>query len=387
MDAISLSREKDGFSYPRVDNDLCINCGKCVNVCAYKNDKNEVARAGQRYEPVAAYAAARTSEDIMRSSSGGVFAALANSILSNSGAVYGCSWEEDDSVLKASFRRVNTVEDVRSTLGSKYVQSDFRAVYSPLKRDLDLGIPVLVCGTPCQIAALKAYLGHGYDNLIALDLICHGVASPGLFKEDLQKIVGAERKLVSLTFRSKESCCSANHVSYGLRGQIQMPDGCIEDLEFVDPADSVYYYLFLSWISLRDCCYRCPYAGGERPGDITIGDFWGIEVTRPDLIKGSGGILELNKGVSCVLCNTAKGESALREYKGDLLLERVRYEDAKRFNSNLTSPSKERVSHRLFVLVYDRCGFRGVSRLKKILLLRDRCINYTKSIIKKLLLR
>lgn len=238
------------------------------------------------------------STSLKRSASGGAFAVLARPILERGGIVFGCLWDERG---RAVHGGVEAVEDLCRLQGSKYVQSDTTGVYKQVRTALKEGRKVLFSGTPCEVAALYAYLdaaGSGalQANLLTCDVICHGVTSPQLFeayREWLQEKNGATAPIKSYVFRSKKYGWGGCYYTYSFerRGKTITKGGISDD----DP----YYSAFLKGDLYRDCCYECPFANLQRPGDFTIGDFWGIKTEHPDFNDPAG--------VSAMFINSVKG--------------------------------------------------------------------------------
>ena len=204
---IRMERDEMGFSYPVVDTNVCIDCGACERVCplftpAKENSPTSVIGAKNRDESVRS-----------TSSSGGTFYELAKAVVSRGGIVYGCAL---DSELVARHIGVEALDGLSALKGSKYVQSDVGTTYADVKKWLSQGREVLYSGTPCQIAGLKNYLGREYDTLLLVDVLCHGVPSPGVFSDYLGYLTDKfGSKPVSVNFRNKEK-------SYGIVGNFPL---------------------------------------------------------------------------------------------------------------------------------------------------------------------
>lgn len=259
-------------------------------------------------------------EELMLSSSGGVFSILARRTLDFNGVVYGHAF--DDS-LHVSCVRAENIDELSAMRGSKYVQSDMGDAISSVGHDLSAGREVLFSGTPCQIDGLLAFLGGPQDRLLTVDIVCHGVPSQAFFADCMGEEFAPDR-LLSLRFRDK-------HEGWGCGGSATILHAGIEkDVPF-SPEISYYYKRFLAGDVYRESCYRCPYASGERPGDFTIGDFWGIDV-------GSSG-LDSRRGISVVIANTAKAEMLIPYIKNETSWAERPLEEAVRGNDQLQHPS------------------------------------------------
>lgn len=197
---IKMVTDREGFWYPEVDQSACINCGKCERVCPVLNRKKRQPRKFGRK----AYAAINTDPEIrFQSSSGGIFTAIAEAIIDRGGVVFGAAFDKEFAVRQVF---AETKEDLAAFRGSKYVQSDMGDAYSSVLRFLQSGRIVLFSGTPCQIGALKSFLGKEYPNLITVDLICHGVPSPMVWEKYVRhrRSLDSDSQLRTVQFRDKE---------------------------------------------------------------------------------------------------------------------------------------------------------------------------------------
>lgn len=241
----------------------------------------------------------------MDSRSGGIFSAVSDAVLKRNGVIYGCILDENFIV-----RHVRTQDSQgrNKMRKSKYVQSDLGNSFSSVKRDLEQNRTVLFSGTPCQIDGLNSYLGDVYyDNLITIDIVCHGVPSPLVWKDYLKWIEQTKNaKITEVEFRNKKKFGWKAHVE-----TIKLNNGRIIDSE-------VYKKLFYSHLTLRPSCYNCPYKNLSRVSDISIADFWGIDSAIPGFND--------DKGVSLVLINTNKGQEWLDNCCTSILLEKVNIE-------------------------------------------------------------
>ena len=287
--AIAMVEDAYGFRYPQIDTKKCIDCGACIKKC----DFQKLGRNGvETNAPIEAYAAYHQDEQVlMASASGGVFFAFAQYVLSRGGCVYGCIIDDDFNV---RIVRGDTVEDVERMRGSKYVQGEMGYIYEDVKTSLRDRL-VLFTGTPCQVAALKSYLGnYRTDNLITIDLVCHGVSSVKSFKLYLSFLEKTKKiKVKQYRFRSKE-------IGWGLSGAVEIVSEKKGKLKkrIVLSKNDFYKSNFLSWNTLRPACTSCKYATFSRTGDFTMGDYWGWEKL--------GLALPSSKGLSVLLVNSPK---------------------------------------------------------------------------------
>lgn len=311
--AIEMKPNKEGFLSAYINREKCVDCGLCQNRCP----QNALM---QKSEPLMSLAVRdRDDKELGLSASGGAFAAAARMILQRGGVVIGAAYHDDMTVRHFIVERL---EDLHKVQSSKYVQSNTEATYSQVKALLINGREVLYSGTPCQIGGLRAYLRKEYDNLYTMDLICHGVASPKLFAKYLIWLGGKMKgKIIGYDFRDK-SC------GWGLDYMSKTKTKTKTKPSTLDP----YYYHFLEGTTYRECCYRCNYCTKERVGDITIGDYWGVEKEHPEFYS--------TKGVSCLLVNSEKGMRLWNLIKSEFYFLESTFEQVARANHNLSHPTK-----------------------------------------------
>ena len=333
--AISMQPDALGFLYPVVNEVDCINCGLCEKVCSFNNNYN----ISSNFEtPIAYGAKLKNSEQLKESQSGGAFFAISEYILDNGGIVYGAGFSD---YFVVSHQRATTKKERDNFRKSKYVQSDLKNTFKEVKQDLKEGKLVLFSGTACQIAGLKAYIGNLQNNLITIDIICHGVPSPYILRDYIayQEKKHPKTSLVDFIFRDKEIC--------GWRDPK-------ESFLWADGKKEVFYLyadLFYQGIMLRKNCSVCHFTNLKRPGDITIGDFWGCEKSNPDFCKD-------NKGVSLILINTEKGKNIFNHIKNGLVVIPAKQSDYMQLN--LEEPTKLHEDRNDFERDYQKKGFEYV---------------------------
>lgn len=271
---ISWEKSEFGFLYPHVDVDKCIHCGLCEKVCPI--EKKNIQPQNQK-----AYAAVHKDEQILeKSTSGGAFSAIAQIILQQGGIVYGVCM---DDTMRVKHTRIENICDLKLLRSSKYVQSNTGKTFQQAERDLKLGKIVLYSGTPCQIAGFKSFLGKEYDNLYTVDIVCHGVGSQAYFDKYMEFARKRYGEIKTLRFRSKEF----SRWSCGGVVVVTEKNGRIKNIPYHDH-DNYYYSYFLSGDIYRKSCYSCKYANTNRPGDFTLGDYWGVEALRLPLKTENG---------------------------------------------------------------------------------------------------
>lgn len=332
--AIKMEEDEEGFIRPVVDKSLCINCGLCIKRCPQRNllDKN--------IENQTAYAAKLKDLEVLKeSSSGGIFSVLANEYIKNNGKIYGAAFDEKFNVVHVG---VENLEGLKRLRGSKYVQSDTANTYTEVKNDLANNIKVLYSGTACQIAGLKNFLGKNYENLLTIDIVCHGVPSPKMFRKYKEYIENKYKgKIQEISFRNKEKR------GWGLNLKIKLDNGkIIREFAYVDP----YYKSFVKGDTYRECCYNCIYANSERIGDITLADYWGLANVHPEFFDG--------RGVSAVIINTKKGMDVWNNVKDKLEYINTSIESIKKYNPNLVGPTKKKKSRDYIYRGLDTKDFR-----------------------------
>lgn len=353
--AIELVEDACGYVFPRIDEARCVRCGRCVRACRFRRHDGAA-------RPLASYAAASTDPEMMSSASGGVFGALARAMLARGGAVVGCAYERDATGLRTRHRVVEGEGDLDALYGSKYVQSDASGSFPRVRELLLSGREVLFSGTPCQVEGLRGYLGErlwGSGSLLTADLVCHGVPSQAMFDGFLAGVEAAHggRRVVDARFRPKRDGWSGS-----LQLELVFDDGA---REWVPSERSSFYDAFLNLETLRESCYECPFAGGARPADLTLGDFWGVEELRPDLLDGEGGPFSAWRGVSCLLVNGARGAAWLDLLggAGNLVLSPVEPDLVARRNDQLRAPAERPGDRERWLAAFSSGGWAAVERV------------------------
>lgn len=317
--AIEMKADGEGFLQPVISPDACVECGLCRKVCPMFNLR---AKPGSPH----CYAFRTGDHDLlMQSTSGGAFSTLAQPVLDGGGCVFGCKLGKPQLVaVHAKIEDAASLQDLR---GSKYVQSDLRNTFVECKKELQSGREVLFSGTPCQIAGLNAFLGKDYANLLCVEVICHGAASPAVLQKEVAEVESRQKaKIVNIAFRNKDSEKRFSlRFSFENRSEKRIPDVYSKDF-FLAYADN---------LSLRKSCYVCPFKEGRSGADFTIADFWQVEKC------GKG--LEYGEGVSLVVVHTGKAEKffdrLMKTLRPEPLLCEVTAEDAFRGNPNYCHPS------------------------------------------------
>ena len=321
---ISMQEDNEGFLYPVVDTGQCIDCNLCEKVCPEINTDmpDSATTLNTRI-----YGVKNINGSVcLNSSSGGIFSALAERIISEGGIVFGACLNGQHEVVH---KYAANVDDLVPLMKSKYVQSNIGNCFLEVKQFLNSGKKVLFTGTPCQIAGLKSYLRKDYDSLYTAEVICHGVPSPGIWRRYLTEVANGDiSRIRTILFREKLDNLWYNWY-FIIRGNdsrniVSQPTG-----------DNPFIRAFLSNISLRPKCYECQYKSGRSGADLTLGDFWSIDRISPEFFD--------EKGVSLVVTHTAKGEKMINNEA--LKCKSFPNEDASRLNKAY-SESVRKTFHR-----------------------------------------
>lgn len=280
--AISMVPDVLGFLYPKVDSAKCIDCGLCDKVCAFNDSYDKSLNLS---EPIAYAARHKDMVEIMKSRSGGAFAALSDFVLDNGGVVYGAGYKGHFVV---THKRATTKDERDEFRGSKYVQSDLTGIFMQVKDDLKNGLTVMFSGTPCQTSGLNSFVGKKLrEKLYLVDIVCHGVPGPYMWRDYLEYLEKKYKsEIIAVNFRDKK------HYGWAAHKETFQFAGCNKYSNFP--------YTFYQHISFRLSCGKCHFCNLTRPSDLTLADYWGSE--RTDALFNAD-----NKGCSLVLCNTEKG--------------------------------------------------------------------------------
>ncbi len=336
--AIKMQVDDKGFSYPFIDQLICINCGLCDKVCPIINHHTIVT---DKFTQKIFGCSSKTDNDVKNSSSGGMFSVFSRFILSQNGVVYGAAWSDEMTV---RHYRISDISELNKLRGSKYVQSDTRGIYQSIKQDLDDNQLVLFSGTPCQISALRLYLRKNYTNLYTIDVVCHAVPSPLIFKDYIRNIERRYKKrVININLRDKSDGWSRD-----FHTKVFFDDG---SYKYDTMTTNLWTRLYFSFCIDRDSCHQCKFTNYQRSGDITIADFWFMEEHHPDKHKPTG--------VSLAIVSTDKGMALFKEISND-----IEYFETKREYSSqpcLKAPTTPSPNRDQFWDDYHSNGFRYVA--------------------------
>lgn len=319
-----------GFLYPEVNDSLCVDCGLCEKICAFHGDYDKSLNLAK---PLAYAAKHKNPEEITASQSGAAFVALSDIILSQGGVVYGAGYTGHFRVVH---KKAATKAERDEFRGSKYVQSDMNTIFRQVREDLRDGSLVLFSGTPCQTAGLASFIGKRLrDRLFLMDIVCHGVPAPFVWRDYLDYLEAKEgMRIMAVNFRDKKR--------FGWRSHV-------ESFLFANTYTYTYTYTFYTHIMLRRSCGECPYTNTNRPSDVTVADFWGIEKTVAATLGAD------NKGCSLILLNTDKGKEWFEQARKSMECMAVPLEDC--LQPQLRHPSVLHPKRIAFEEDYARLGF------------------------------
>ncbi len=343
VQAITMQEDAVGFQYPVIDETRCIQCGKCLRICPFR-EKN-----GQMPAQIAYAATGNDPQLVKNSASGGVFATVAQSLIQNGGLAAGAVMDMDKPVTVKHILS-DKPEDLRRMQGSKYVQSDAFACYSQLKRALRDGKTVLFSGTPCQVAAVKKLTGDP-EKLITMDLICHGVPSVRLLDGFLTVQEKRLGKIESFCFRDKTApkpfTARLTFNRNGRQRYLRLRAGYLS-----------FYQYFLEGYIYRESCYSCPYANENRVSDITVGDYWGIQQFHAQQL--ADGQMPGGRDWSCLIVNTEKGQRFLEKHGNGMLLYPTEFTWISQNNQQLRSPSEKKPQRETVLQRFSTGGYPAV---------------------------
>ena len=335
--------DEEGFVYPKVYAQKCVDCGLCVNRCPILAPCNEI-KAKKAFSGI-------IEDDTIRfsCSSGGLFWALASHFIQRNGVVFGAAFDDKWNVIHTE---AHTFSQLALFKGSKYVQSSLNNIYPRVREYLQEGRNVLFSGTPCQIAGLRSFLNKDYQQLLLVDIACHGVPSPGLWQSyllSLKKDLADE--IIYVNFRDKKK----GWKDYYLTIELSEYNHSLKEKKRViseRPINNVYMGLFRNNYSLRPSCYQCKFKSGKSGADITLCDFWGIP---------SSSRFNDDKGASSIIVFSEKGEKILSELC-NVSLDSIDYNYLVKNNLGLVGSVPKPELREMFWLRFQALGIRGVKK-------------------------
>ena len=336
VNAIELIKDEEGFINHKIDNDKCIRCSLCNKVCP----SIHMTKGHKINEVFACWS--KDNSIRINSTSGGVFSEFSKKIINEGGMVFGAAFNEKFDVEHIG---ICNEDNLYKLVGSKYVQSNINYSFRDIKTKLNENIPVLFCGTPCQIAGLRNYLKISYKNLFTCDIICHGVPSPKVFTNYREYMIKRyNSNIKSIKFRYKKPGWNV----FSMKIDFENDKSYIKNT-YEDP----YIRGFLRELFLRPSCHKCLYTNTNRIGDITIADFWGYNSRK-------GEMKDKDKGVSMVLINTQNGQVLFNKCKSSLIFYKRTLQEAINGNKCLSEPFAEAKNRKEFWEKYNKYGFEYV---------------------------
>lgn len=337
--AICIEENELGKTVARIDENKCTKCSACTKTCPVNNQKNYNS-------PQKCYAAwSKNQEYQVKSASGGISAGFANYIVKNNGVVFGTCFLNGNLI----FDSAKDAEEITKFQGSKYVQANTGLIYNEVKKQLIAEKKVMFVGTPCQVAALNAYLNKEYKNLLTVDFVCHGVPPMKYLKQHIENIT--KKNIDEVTFRGEKDFFLT---LYGDGTEIYSKKSQLDS----------YYTAFLEGIIHRDNCYECEYACKERVSDITIGDFWGLDKKDANI--------SYNGRISVVLLNTQKGIEFFEDVGSNFEFVQRPLEEALNGNGQLNYPSTRHKDREFFENTYKKKGFNRAVQTKSVIKIRKK---------------
>lgn len=325
---ITMKNTHEGFLFPKISQTSCISCKRCEQVCPIidtpKLSVHTISYAMKN----------KNLNEKTQSTSGGIFTLLAEHVLEKRGVVFGASYDSDFSVRHIG---ISDKEHLSLLQGAKYAQSKIGECFTEIKRKLKAGQSVLFSGTPCQCAGLKSFLGKEYDNLITVDIICHGIPSPKVWQAYIDYRSQKENHGVrpqKINMRSKVSGWSR----YGYSTEFDYGNG---NVTRIHNSQDLFMQVFIGNICLRNSCSNCKAKGVERCTDFTLGDYWGIWNQHPEF--------DDNKGTSVVFVHSQKGQAILEQLRDKIDCLEVNSKDAYRENMSLVNSSKPHPGRKEFL--------------------------------------
>lgn len=327
---IEMRYDEEGFAYACVDEQSCINCSLCEQVCP-------VINSGDARQAISVKAVKSTDDNLRKvSSSSGLFTLLSRVVLSRGGVVYGACYNADGDVVHAVACNEQELAQMR---GSKYAQSNVSIVFADVERRLKEGVEVLFSGTPCQVHGLRRYLRRDYDNLIVVDVVCHGVPSPMVWRNYLKDINPDGLRPLYINMRQKSRWNRSYSIKVASGGRV-----LVNQLA----RHNVYMQAFRKDYTLRPSCYECAAKGGRSQSDITIGDLWGARKIVPRMAD--------HKGLNAALVWSEKGARLMDQIGGWCAVQEVTLEAVLRRNGSIVNSAKMPAARADFWTKYEEQG-------------------------------
>ena len=356
--AITMKTDKTGFKYPVINQTKCIDCGLCKKTCPVINTESNSALN------ICYGAYCKDEKYLSNSSSGGIFPLIADMILKENGIVIGAAFTENNELKHIA---VSSETDLIKLKGSKYLQSDLHDIFTFIRKNVS-NKKILFVGTPCQVAGLKRIVKNN-QNLLCIDLICHGVPSPKLFAKYIKELeTKYNDKLVMYDFRDKTTGWDtySNTANFKTKKKTELQ------------IENKYMKLFLSNIALRESCFNCNFKLGNKYSDLTLGDYWGVQKYYPNMYN--------KNGVSAIIVNTDQGREIIDKIKSQLKYQECKLEEILEGNESLRLSSKKPLKWEKFFQEIDSLSIDKLSKkyIKRKSLIK-KSLGKIKKIVKKII--
>ena len=346
VNAISVKDDILRGKVPWIDYSECIECDRCIRICPEVND-DEKKKTGKVYA-----AFNKKNDAYMRASSGGVFACLAEYVISQGGIVVGAAWTNNKNVEHII---IDNLKDINLLQKSKYLQSSIsKTIFLQIENALKSNRLVLFSGTPCQVAGMKRYKKKYEDKLVLLDIVCHGVIPGRVFETYIDYLENRYNiDILSFDFRHKDRRMGQylNKITYKKKNTMRL-------CEYIGTWNmSSYFYTFMMGYMYRESCYQCKYSTKERVGDITLGDFWGIKAIRPELHR--------RHGLSLVIVNNELGNRVMTNIMKSIEVHEINDERALADNPQLSHPCTKPNDNEQLMQEYKKKGYKAIAEKYK----------------------
>lgn len=317
-----MIENEEGFLFPKIDENKCVKCGKCIRVCQIDDIDKKENRIIKSY-------LGYSKQNEINSASGGIFTTIAKKFLNEKkGYVVGASMDNEGFEVKHII--IDNINDLYKLQNSKYVQSNMGNIYNEVKKNLNKDKWVLFSGTPCQVAGLKKFLVKKYDKLLTIDIVCHGVPSPKFWKKNIEFYKNKYKQISKIQFRHKDK-------EEEFRSTYQLKLDTEKGKKYINNGADVYYNTFMKSQSYRMSCYHCEYTNLNRISDITIGDCDSWRKQKN---------LNKERTHSIILINSEKGIELFEQIKNDLYYHNLNLDEEKKVNRPLSSPEKKPIERK-----------------------------------------
>ena len=336
-----MKEDKEGYIYPTINLNKCINCNQCRKKCPINKPRVENKYTSRVYA-----LKSKNKKEVLESTSGGAFSLLAKKIISEKGVVYGVEMQEN----RAFHTRISKIKDLSRIRGSKYIQSSLLETFDMIKNDLEHGKKVLFSGTPCQIGAIKSLIGANEKNLITVSVVCHGVMNKKIYNKYLDELTKKGGPIKNWKFRTKE------HNNWHTSSVSYEQDNKVVVEQFTD---NTLMYLYLKNILERESCYDCKFKGKNNHADIIIGDYWGIEISHPEFFD--------NRGVSQVIINSQAGMELFEKINTPNVCDVIQceYSDVEKYNYLCLKSIDRPLLRNISLIDFDSKTFEEISKSLK----------------------